>query len=272
MAIHVLIRGGGDLASGVALRLFRAGIRVMITELPQPLAVRRKVCFAEAVYSGETTVEGVSAKRVQDPGDSLGVLMTFSKGKIPVLIDPEAKAIALLHPSVIVDARMLKRPVELDPNVVPLIVGLGPGFTAGVNCHAAVETNRGHFMGRVYWQGAPQPDTGVPEGVAGRSAERVLRAPEDGSLQAHAEIGDHLDEGQLAAEVSGAPLVAPFAGVLRGLLHPGAPVTRGMKVGDVDPRDDPRICSLVSDKALAVGGGVLEAILSKVELRRHLWD
>jgi xanthine dehydrogenase accessory factor len=271
MPAIILIRGGGDLASGVALRLHRVGLRVVITEVAQPLAVRRWVSFAEAVYQGQFTVEGVTARLVKDPQDSLAVLMVLSKGHIPVLIDPQAAAISLLHPTVVVDARMLKQRIELDPRRVALLIGLGPGFEAGVNCHAAVETNRGHFLGRVIWQGCPESDTSLPDSVSGHQVERVLRAPVDGLFQARSEIGDHLEQGQLLAQVNDQPILAPFPGVLRGLLHSELLVKQGLKIGDIDPRDDPRYCTLVSDKSLAIGGGVMEAIFSRAELRSQLW-
>jgi xanthine dehydrogenase accessory factor len=267
----VLIRGGGDLASGVALRLYKAGIRVVVTEVPQPLAVRRLVSFSEAVYAGESSVEGVTARRVTDPSDTLRVLQVLSKGHIPVLIDPEGLSIKHLHPHVVVDARMTKQRAPLIESAVKLIIGLGPGFVAGENCHVVVETNRGHMLGRVIWKGAPEPDTGEPDAVASHRNDRVLRAPTEGELVTHAEICDHLEPGQLVAEVDGQPVQAPFKGVLRGLLHPGVHVTPGLKVGDIDPRDDSRFCTLVSDKSLAIAGGVMEAILSRTELRPHLW-
>jgi xanthine dehydrogenase accessory factor len=268
----VLIRGGGDLASGVAIRLHRAGLRVAITELPQPLAVRRLVSFAEAVYSGEITIEAVSGRRVNDPTDMLSILQVFTKGQIPVLIDPAAEVIQLLHPTVVVDARMTKRRAELIPVPVKLIIGLGPGFIAGENCHAVVETNRGHMLGRVIWEGEGEPDTGLPEAVGARRAERVLRAPAGGVFEGKAEICDSLQEGQVVAEVGGKSILAPFEGVLRGLIHSGLSVQPGDKVGDVDPRGDARYCRLVSDKSLSVAGGVLEAILSRRELRPTFWN
>jgi xanthine dehydrogenase accessory factor len=268
----VLIRGAGDLASGVALRLQRCGLKVVMTELEKPLAVRRKVSFAQAVYSGEAAVEEVSARRVADPGDSLKILQILAKGQIPILIDEKGSAALAVHPSVIVDARMTKRPPEPLRHMAKLYIGLGPGFIASENCSAVIETNRGHFLGRVIWKGATQADTGLPDPVHDRAAERVLRAPADGELIAHAEIGDHLEAGQPVAEVAGQAILAPFQGVLRGLVYPGLQVTQGLKIGDVDPRDDPRFCSLVSEKSLALGGSVLEAILSRVDLRRHLWD
>lgn len=265
----VLMRGGGDLASGVALRLFRAGIQVVITELPQPLAVRRLVSFGEAVYSGDIKVEEVTAQRAKDFEHAREIL---SSAQIPVLIDPEAESRCHFDPMVLVDGRMTKRAPDLGIDAAALVIGLGPGFIASENCHAAVETNRGHRLGRVIWRGAPQSDTGIPDSVASHRAERVLRAPADGVLRAQAEICDHLEPGDLIAEIHGEAIKAPFRGVLRGLLHSGLVVQRGSKIGDLDPRDDPSYCTLVSDKSLAVGGGVLEAILSRPDLRPHLWD
>ncbi len=264
----VLIRGGGDLATGVAIRLIRSGLRVAITELPEPLAVRRSVSFAEAVYAGEITIEGISARRVNDPTDSLRILTILGKQQIPVLVDPYCASAKALHPAVIVDGRMTKHPPEPIGYSPPLYLGLGPGFEAGVNCQAAIETRRGHMLGRVYWRGGPEADTGAPEG----DPARVLRAPCDGVVAAHTDIGEHVEEGQLIAVIGNqCSVVSPFKGILRGLIHPGLTVVRGVKIGDVDPRDDPHLCQMVSDKALAVGGGVLEAILSQTELRARLW-
>ena len=263
----VLIRGGGDLATGVALRLIRSGLRVVVTEISQPLAVRRTVAFAEAVYAGEFTVEGVTAHRIQDPTDSFGILMALGKQQVPVLVDPDCTAAKLLHVPVVVDGRMTKHPPEAIGYSPVLYIGLGPGFEAGVNCQVVIETRRGPRLGRVYWRGGPDPDTGQPDG----NPQRVLRAPADGEFTARAEIGQHIEAGQVIAEISGQAVTAPFPGVLRGLLHSGLMVTQGLKIGDIDPRDDPVVCQYVSDKALSVGGGVLEAILSKPELRSQLW-
>jgi len=272
MAGIVLIRGGGDLASGVALRLHHAGLQVVITELPQPLVVRRLAAFAEAVSQGQTSVEGVVGRRAISL-EAAGLIM--KKGEIPVLVDPDAHVCRDLKPGVVVDGRMTKRPPDLGIDAAPLVIGLGPGFVAGENCHAIIETQRGHTMGRVLWHGAAQPDTGIPENLGGSLTyglpERILRAPADGVLQVYAQIGAHLEPGQLVAEVSGEPVFAPFRGVLRGLLQPGFAVWRGLKIGDVDPRDDPSFCTLVSDKSLAVAGGVLEAILAQSAIRRALW-
>ena len=289
----VLLRGGGDLASGVALRLHRAGIKVVITELPEPLAVRRTVSFSEAVYVEHHSVEGVHARLIKP--DQLSAAL--AAGEIPVLVDRDADILTFdLRPwtfAVVVDARLIKKtpaPLSIE---VPLHIGLGPGFHAGEDCHAVIETRRSHTLGRVYWTGTTQADSGEPEG----DRRRVLRAPIDGILVAHANIGDHLEEGQVIAEIeshvilskaknlegnigdssvalrpqSHMKVVSPLRGVLRGLIRPGLHVTRGLKIGDVDPRDDASACYLVSDKALSIGGGVLEAILSRTEIREKLF-
>ena len=266
----IVLRGGGDLASGVAYRLRRAGLRLLITELPQPLVVRRKASFAEAAFCGETRLEGMLARRCTDPSEALALL---DQEILPVLIDPQAKCLEqLAAPLALVDGRMTKRPPEALPVQPALVIGLGPGFAAGENCHAVIETNRGHHLGRVLWQGAAQSDTGIPDSVLDRRQERVLRAPADGALEAYAEIGDLLQSGQIIARVAGLPITAPFDGALRGLIYPGLLVRQGMKVGDLDPRGDPRYCTQISDKALSIGGGVLEAILTRPELRPRLWN
>ena len=266
----VLLRGGGDLASGVALRLHRAGIRVVITELAQPLAVRRAVSFGEAVYEGLHSVEGVTARRVEPEQ----LEFVVSAGEIPVLVDPEAEVLrSSLFFSVVIDARLLKSPPQPLPVEIPLHIGLGPGFEAGINCHAVIETRRSHALGRVYWDGATQPDSGQPEG----DPRRVLRAPEQGRLIGHKRIGEHCETGELIAEIETtfekqkSKIVSPMKGVLRGLIRDGIHVSRGLKIGDVDPRDDPTACFLVSDKALAIGGAALEASLTRVDIRKSLW-
>lgn len=267
----VLLRGGGDLASGIALRLHHAGFQVVIAELAQPLSVRRAVSFSEAVYAGRQTVEDVAAQLTLP--DQLRV--TLDAGEIPVLIDPNLNILQTIDIrllAALVDARMLKQPPQPLPTKVPLHIGLGPGFCAGENCHAVIETRRSHALGRVYWSGAPQPDSRQPEG----DPRRVLRASSDGVIISHVKIGEHVEEAQLIAEiqskienrqlalskVEASKIVSPFAGVLRGLIHDGLTVPKDMKIGDVDPRGDAKLCYLVSDKALAVGGGVLEAILT----------
>ena len=267
----VLIRGGGDLASGVAFRLYKAGFRIVIAELPKPLTVRRLASFSEAIYTGEVMLEGITAKRVNEIDDPLWVLQLLSKGRIPVMVDPDGKSIQAVHPTVIVDARMLKIPPEALRHTARLYIGLGPGFIGGANCHAAIETQRGPWLGRVLWDGPAQSDSGVPESIGNVHSERVLYAPSDGTMVAMKTIGEIVQEGEVVAEINNQPVIAPFKGILRGLIHPDVVIQKGMKIGDMDPRNDPILCNHVSDKALAVGGGVLEAILSKPELRPHLW-
>ncbi len=259
----VLVRGGGDLGTGVAHRLVRSGFTVLVTELAQPLAVRRAVSFAEAVYRGQVTVEGVTARLADDP--MLGMAYT-AVGEVPVVVDLADDVVERLRPPVIVDARLAKRNLGTRLDDAPLVVGLGPGFTAGQDCHAVVETNRGHNLGRVYWEGGAEADTGQPEPVQGQAGQRVLRAPADGAFEGHKAIGDMAQPGDVLASVEGRPIVAAFAGVVRGLLHDGVPVTAGMKVGDLDPRGIREYCFLISDKARAVGGGVLEAMLGGLDL------
>ncbi len=267
MPSTILVRGGGDLASGVAVRLYHSGLNVVITELPQPLAVRRSVAFSEAVYEGQVTIENITGRVATDPTDMLKIMNILSKRHIPVLIDPPCASLPLLNPIAIVDARMLKRAPEPLRHHAMLYIGLGPGFRSPDNCQVVIETQRGHTLGRVIWQGESLGDTRNPEG----DTRRVLRSPADGKFESSRRIGDHLELGEQIASVSDQVIAAPFAGVLRGLLRPGLTATKGMKVGDIDPRDDPRLCDMVSDKALAVGGGVLEALLTRPEVRSKLW-
>ncbi len=261
--VSVVVRGGGDLASGVVYRLVKAGFPVLVTELERPLAIRRAVAFASAVYEGQLTVEGLTARLITGLGEA-GAL--WAEGEVPVLVDPAGESIWALRPTVVVDARMAKRNLGTTLSDAPLVIALGPGFVAGTDCHAVIETKRGHFLGRVIWQGTAEPDTGRPGSVQGHEADRVLRAPCDGELIALAQIGDAVHEGQVLATVAGEPVRAPFDGVLRGMLHPAVPVTRGLKIGDVDPRGVRAHCFTISEKSLAIGGGVLEAILSAPQL------
>lgn len=259
--ILIVLRGGGDLASGAALRLNRTGFNVVILELEKPLAVRRSVSFSNAVYEGTQNVEGVVSRLVS--ADQVQV--TLEAGEIPVLVDPQAAILKnqfLTSPRLtfVVDGRLLKRPPEPLEMKPALHLGLGPGFEAPGNCHAVIETRRGHSLGRVIWQGEAQADSGEPDG----DPRRVLRAPAAGHVEAVAKIGDHVPQNGLVARMAGQEIRSPLKGVLRGLIHPSVEVKAGMKIGDVDPRDDPAASFTVSDKALAVGGGVLEAVLIKL--------
>ncbi len=256
----VLIRGGGDLASGVALRLHRAHFKIIMTEVARPLAVRRAVSFAEAIYQGAWEIEGVVADHVEDVR---AVQRALAEGHIPIVVDPDAALIQEHHPSVVIDGRMLKRPSDLGVSAAPLMIGLGPGFTVGVDCHAVVETKRGHYLGRVYWEGSAQANTGIPDPVAGYDLERVIRAPVGGELIGGLAIGSLVESGDQIARIGDVPVLANFDGALRGLLHDGLQVEAGLKIGDLDPRADQEYCFKVSDKALSVGGGVLEALISQ---------
>ena len=255
-----IVRGGGDLATGVVYRLRRAGLPVLILELDRPRTVRRGAAFAEAMFVGEATVNGLLARRMTLPDlfDPLAAASQF----IPVLIDPEGEAIRRWRPAVVVDARLAKQPLDTTLTDAPFVVGLGPGFAAGAHCHAIIETNRGHDLGRVLWQGSALPDTGQPEAVLGFENERVLRAPQAGTLRAHKAIGDFVQYSDLIAEVGGQPVLAPFIGILRGLIYDGLVVAAHEKIGDIDPRGNHEACFTISDKALAVGGGVVEAVLT----------
>jgi xanthine dehydrogenase accessory factor len=252
----VVLRGGGDLATGVAYRLHHAGFPVVVCELAGPLTVRRTVALSSAVAAGEVTVEGVVGRRASV--DEARALATT--GVIPVLV---SAGLPGLDADAVVDARMAKRNIDSTIHDAAIVVGLGPGFTAGVDCHAVVETARGPHLGRVLWSGRAEPNTGVPGVVAGHGTERVLRAPTDGVVRWTCDIGAVVKAGELLGWVAGEAVMAPLAGRVRGLIATGSTVSAGTKIGDIDPRVDAR-CDEISDKALAVGGGVVEAILTRL--------
>ena len=258
--VLVVVRGGGDLATGAAWRLKRGGIPLIVCELEQPLTVRRTVAFSTAVLEGSIEVEGVRAV-LTSLADAEAVAHTED---VPVVV---SSGLPGLSADVVVDARMAKRPLDTGIGDAPFVVALGPGFVAGVNCHAVVETKRGPRLGRVIWSGAAQPNTGRPGLVAGHGPERVLRAPADGPVSWRVRIGEQVEAGLVLGSVRSADVLAPFAGVVRGLIADGTIVSPGLKIGDVDPRVDASWNEL-SDKALAVGGGVVEAVLTSLASRR----
>jgi len=262
----ILIKGAGDLASGVAVRLAHCGYPIVMTDLPHPTAIRRTVCFSEAILHGSATVEDVTAENASSVEEVEPIL---SKGTIAVLADPFASCISVLHPSVIVDAILAKRNLGTTINDAQIVIALGPGFTAGLDCHAVIETMRGHDLGRVIYEGHAAANTGIPGNIGGFTIERVLRAPKDGIFTEVLHIGDLVSKGDLIASVNGASIQSTLDGVIRGMLPTGTPVTIGMKCGDVDPRGVVSHCYSVSDKARSIGGGVLEAILSLQ--RRNLY-
>ena len=254
----VIIRGSGDIATGIALRLHRAGYRLILTDLPQPTSIRRTVCFSEAIWHGRCTVENVEAVLAHSPAEALALT---EQGQVAVLADPESQCVRELRPAGVVDAILAKRNLGTAITDAPVVVAAGPGFTAGVDCHAAVETMRGHTLGRALYTGSPLPNTGIPGLIGGRSGERVLRAPADGIFEPRMEIGQLVQEGEIAATVNGKPMRCTLTGCLRGLLQGGLQVHEGMKCGDIDPRGQQANCFTASDKATAIGGGVLEALL-----------
>ena len=255
----VVIRGAGDLATGVAVRLHAAGCQVVMCDIERPTVVRRTVAFAEAIRLGETEVEGVRACLAQGPAEARVIA---ELGRVAVLVDPDARCVAALRPDALVDAIIAKRNLGTRITDAPAVIAVGPGFTAGADCHAVVETKRGHYLGRVIWKGSAIPNTGVPGVIDGYGAERALRAPAAGPFDPVRRIGETGRAGDVCAYVAGVPLPATIDGVLRGLLAPGVPVEKGMKAGDIDPRGVRAHCFSVSDKARAVGGGVLEALLA----------
>ena len=263
MSLHpkVLIKGAGEMATGVAWRLHRCHFRLVLTETPHPLAVRRAVSLCEAVHEGRWTVEGVEAVLVEEPGQ---IEETWSQGAIPLLVDPEMAVLPHLRPDVLVEATLSKKNTGVSKGDAPLVICLGPGYQAGVDAHYVVETNRGHNLGRLYTRGRAAANTGIPGNIGGYTHERVLRAPADGVFQPRLALGDMVRAGETVAEVDGRPVQAQIDGVLRGLIRPGSRVRTGLKVGDVDPRGEKSYLETISEKARAVAGSVLEAIMREL--------
>jgi len=252
----VVIRGGGDLGSGVIWRLRRVGFPVVVLELERPLTVRRTVAFSSAVIERVISIDGIEGVRVDSADSAIGAAHA---GSVAVLVAPEIPSFPVPI-SILVDARLAKQSLDTTRGQAPFVVALGPGFEAGVDCDAVVETMRGHRLGRVMWDGPAARNTGVPGEIGGASAERLLRAGRGGTLGWDVAFGDVVEPGQVLGWIDDAAVVAQIAGTVRGLLLPG-PVTAGLKIGDIDPRFDPASIYQISDKALSIGGGVLEAVL-----------
>jgi len=250
----VIVRGGGDIGSGVIWRLRRVGFPVIVTELERPLTIRRTVAFSTAATEGSITIEGISAVRVATVEEALDAAAAAS---VPVLVSPD---IPDLERSVVVDARLAKRNIDTSIDDAPFVVALGPGFDAGHDCDAIIETMRGHDLGRVIWHGPAIANTGTPGEIGGESRKRVIHAPHDGILTWEADFADVVTSGQRLGTIDSTPVRSAITGTVRGLLSDG-PVEAGLKIADVDPRFDPSAVHRISDKALSVGGGVLEAIL-----------
>ncbi len=252
----MVVRGAGDLATGILYILKNFGYSVVATELAAPSAIRRTVSLCEAVYEGEFTVENITGELCRGKD----VPRVLARGHIPVLVDPEAKIIQALKPDVVVDAIIAKKNLGTGLDMAKTVVGVGPGFTAGEDVHAVVETKRGHNLGRVILEGPAQRDSGVPGTVGGFARERVIYAPASGKIKNIAGIGSHVEAGQTIAKINDADVVANIGGTLRGLIRDGYPVTAGFKTADVDPRDVPEHCYTISDKARLIGFGTLLAI------------
>ena len=257
----IVLRGGGDIATGVAWRLHHAGFRVLVTELSSPLSIRRTVSLSTAITDGVTNVEGLIGRKCES---NSAIYECWESGEIPVTIAPALADIGE-HDNIVavIDCRLAKRPLDTTISDAPIVVGLGPGFVVGEHCHAAIETMRGHRLGRVIFDGSAEPNTGSPGVIEGKSSERVIRAPENGVVEWRSNIGDWVEAetplGFIQSEQR-CEVLAPFTGMVRGLIASGSTVTTGLKIADIDPRNDPSACHQISDKALAIGGGVVEAI------------
>ena len=259
----IVVRGGGDIASGTIMKLYKSGFPVLILEIPAPSAIRRNVAFSEAVYQGTQTVEDVTCYLAQDVREAAQLL---EEGKLPLLVDPEGTCLKELHPLALVDGILAKRNLGTSRNMAPITVALGPGFTAGEDVDAVIETQRGHNLGRVIYEGSAAPNTGIPGKIAGFDKERVIHSPAAGILRNVAFITDSVKKGQTIAmietDTGEIPVHASLDGLLRGLIRDGYPVTKGFKIADIDPRaDEYNNCFTVSDKARCIAGGALEAIL-----------
>ena len=254
----ILIKGAGDIATGIAVRLKNAGMQVVMTEIAIPTTVRRSVAFSRAVYEGSAVVENITAKLVLDFAQIPAILQ---RDEIPVLIDPRCEVLKSIHFDAVVDSILAKKNLSTDPTQAPVVIGVGPGFSVPQDCHCVIETQRGHDLGRCIYQGCAAKNTGIPGEIGGYTVERLLRAPCDGIFHPILAIGDIVKAGQTVAMVDDQPVTAQINGIVRGLLHDNVPVKAGMKSGDIDPRGCYEHCFTVSDKARAVGGGVLEAIL-----------
>lgn len=264
----IWVRGAGDIATGVAFRLHKSGFSVVMSDLPQPTSIRRTICFSEAIVNGETKVEDIVARFASNEEKAREIL---SCGEIAVLADESGNLARKLKPVAVIDAILAKRNLGTKIDDAQVVIGIGPGFTAGVDCHAVVETMRGHTLGRVYYSGAALPDTGIPGNIAGFTIERLLRAPKAGVFRGVKQIGDVVEPNEICGYVDDEPVVSRIRGILRGLLPNGITVYEGMKSGDVDPRCEISHCFTVSDKALAVGGGALEALLHELAKGENEW-
>ncbi len=257
----IAFKGAGEMATGIACRLFQANIKnIFMMETPHPLAVRRKVSFCEAIFDNTITVEGVTATKA---ADQYRIPFIWQDNEIPVLADPAWKAVNAVRPHVVIDAIIAKKNLGTKISDAPLVIGLGPGFDAGGDVHRVIETNRGHNLGRVIPKGPAEPNTGIPGTIEGKSIERVLRSPNAGIFYSDLCIGTQVKKGQVIGHVDDTPVPAQISGMIRGLIRNHSKVKPKLKIGDIDPRGEDAECNSISEKARAIGGAVLEAILSR---------
>ena len=257
--ITIAIKGAGEMASAVAWRLYKANFKkLLMMETVNPRAVRREVSFCEAVYDGQKEVEKISAALARNADN---IKSCWEKNQIAVVADPQWQTLGMIEFDVLVDAILAKKNLGTNKDSAPLVIGLGPGFYAGKDVHMVVETNRGHNLGRIITSGKAEPNTGVPGAVSGFTEERVLRATADGKFQSHRSIGEHVRADEIVGSVAGYEVRARIDGVIRGLIRPHSLVTTGLKIGDIDPRGQTSYCYTISEKARAIGGAVLEAVL-----------
>ncbi|MBF8984209.1 EF2563 family selenium-dependent molybdenum hydroxylase system protein [Lutibacter sp. B2] len=255
---HIVgIRGGGDIATGIAHRLYKSGFKIIIFEMNKPSLIRRKVAFAQAIYENEVDVEGVKAKLVNNIEEGI---KEQEEGLVPVIIDPEGKNLYNPKITIIVDAILAKKNLGTNKDMAHIVIGVGPGFTAGKDVHAVVESNRGHNLGRVIYNGSPEPNTGIPGNIKGFTEKRVIRANQYGKLSVIKDIGSIVEKDEVLATIDGVEVKAKIDGVIRGMIQNGFEVVSGMKIGDIDPRGIKNNCITISDKARTIGGGVLEGI------------
>lgn len=254
----IIVRGGGDIATGIIHRLYRAGFNILVLEIDKPSSIRRTVSFSEAVYEGEVEVEGVKSVLIKDL-DRLEE--TIRAGYIPIYIDPKAESIQQLKPMAVVDSILAKRNLGMHRDMAPITIAVGPGFEAGVDVDLVIETQRGHYLGRVIEEGFAIKNTGIPGSTLGYREERVIRAGADGIFTSSYKIGDQIKAGDVVGYVGDVQVLAEIDGIIRGLLKEGLQVSKGLKIGDIDPRQIKDHAFSISDKARAVGGGVLEGIL-----------
>ncbi len=257
----VLIRGGGEVASGIAHRLHRNHFRVCLTETANPLAVSRGTTFSEAIFDRVKPIMGVTAELV--PASLEEIYRVWQQEDIPIVIDPDASIKDKLKPDVLVDAIMAKRTIGTEITDAPLVIGIGPGFYAGRDVHIVVETNHSNNLGRVILEGEAERNTGIPVAIGGLTKERVVWSPEAGIFTSNREIGDSVVAGEVIGWIGDLPLEAPVSGMLRGLIRSGVRVSKGSKLIEVDPVNDKAICKFITDKMRAIGEGVLEAIMLK---------